>query len=84
VVLATSLINIANTIEANIIKSNRQGTIIRDLSADNAEEASVIKTAGTKARTRGWNFIWIDHHTWRPGIKDLIHSFATVMLSKEK
>ncbi len=78
-------IGIANTIETNIIKSKKQGTIIiSDLSVDNEEEASVIKTAGTKARTRGWNFIWIDLHTWSPEIKDLIQSFSTVVLSKEK
>ena len=51
---------------------------------DNREEASVIKTAGTEARNRGWNFIWIDHHTWKPEIKDLIQSFSTLVLSKEK
>ncbi len=80
-----NIISIANTIETNTIKSKKQGTIIiSDLSVDNEEEASVIKTAGTEARNRGWNFIWIDHHTWRPEIKDLIQSFTTVVLSKEK
>jgi uncharacterized protein len=80
-----NITNIANTIEANIIKSKKQGTIIiSDLSVDNEEEASIIKIAGTKARSSGWNFIWIDHHTWRLEIKDLIQSFATVVLSKEK
>ena len=80
-----NIISIANTIETNIIKSKKQGTIITsDLSVDNEEEASVIKSAGTKARNRGWNFIWIDHHAWRPEIKNLIQSFSTVVLSKEK
>ncbi|MDQ2685249.1 MAG: DHHA1 domain-containing protein [Thermoproteota archaeon] len=80
-----NMLNIANTIETNIIKSKRQGTIIiSDLSIDNEEEASVIKTAGTKAKERGWDLIWIDHHVWRAEIKDLIESFAIVVLAKEK
>jgi uncharacterized protein len=80
-----NIISIANTIDTNTIKSKKQGTIIiSDLSVDNREEASVIKTAGTEARNRGWNFIWIDHHTWKPEIKDLIQSFSTLVLSKEK
>lgn len=80
-----NILNIANTIETNIIKSKKQGTIIiSDLSVDNKEEAFVIKTAGTKAIEKDWNLIWIDHHTWRPEIKDLIQSFATVVLSREK
>lgn len=80
-----NIISIANTIDANTIKSKKQGTIIiSDLSIDNREEASVIKTAGTEARNRGWNFIWIDHHTWKHEIKDLIQSFSTLVLSKEK
>ena len=80
-----NILNIANTIETNIIKSKKQGTvIISDLLVDNKEEGYVIKAAGIKAREKGWNLIWIDHHPWRPEIKDLIQSFATVVLSKEK
>jgi oligoribonuclease NrnB/cAMP/cGMP phosphodiesterase (DHH superfamily) len=80
-----NILNIADTIETNIIKSKKQGTIIiSDLSVDNEEESYIIKTAGIKAMERGWNLIWIDHHTWRPEIKNLIQSFATVVLSKEK
>ncbi len=80
-----NILKIAKTIETNIIKSKKQGTIIiSDLSIDNEEEASVIKTAGTMAKNKGWNLIWIDHHIWRPEIKDLIQSFASVVLAKEK
>ncbi|HKR73269.1 MAG TPA: DHHA1 domain-containing protein, partial [Candidatus Nitrosocosmicus sp.] len=80
-----NILNIANTIETNITKSKKQGTIIiSDLSVDNTEEASIIKSAGIKATARGWNFFWIDHHAWRPEVKDMIKSFATVVLSEEK
>ena len=79
-----NILNIANTIETNIIKSKKQGTvIISDLSVNNKEEAYIIKAAGIKARERSWNLIWIDHHPWRPEVKDVIQSFATVLLSKE-
>jgi len=79
-----NILNIANTIETNIIKSKKQGTvIISDLSVNNKEEAYIIKAVGIKARERSWNLIWIDHHPWRPEVKDVIQSFATVLLSKE-
>jgi uncharacterized protein len=79
-----NILNIANTIETNIIKSKKQGTvIISDLSVNNKEEAYTIKAVGIKARERSWNLIWIDHHPWRPEVKDVIQSFATVLLSKE-
>ncbi|HKO65347.1 MAG TPA: DHHA1 domain-containing protein [Candidatus Nitrosocosmicus sp.] len=79
-----NILNIANTIETNIIKSKKQGTvIISDLSVNNKEEAYIIKAAGIKARERSWNLIWIDHHPWRPEVKDMIQSFATVLLLKE-
>ena len=79
-----NILNIANTIETNIIKSKKQGTvIISDLSVNNKEEAYIIKAVGIKARERSWNLIWIDHHPWRPEVKDMIQSFATVLLLKE-
>jgi uncharacterized protein len=80
-----NILNISNTIDTSIIKSKKQGTIIiSDLSIDNEKYANVIKTAAINARNRGWDMIWIDHHPWKPGIENLVQSFATVVLSKEK
>ena len=80
-----NILNISDIIDTSISKSKKQGTIIiSDLSVDNEKEADIIKSVGTKAKNRGWNLIWIDHHIWRPEIKYLIQSFATVVLSKEK
>jgi hypothetical protein len=48
-----NVLNIANTIETNIIKSKRQGTvIISDLSFNNTDEVNIIKAAVIMARDR--------------------------------
>jgi oligoribonuclease NrnB/cAMP/cGMP phosphodiesterase (DHH superfamily) len=77
-----NMLKIANTIENNTAKSTKGGTIIiSDLSADDIREIENIRYSASKAKGLGWNLIWIDHHFWRPEVKEMVKTFGTLILS---
>jgi uncharacterized protein len=79
------MLEISKTIENNISRSSKKGTIIiSDLSMDNVDEVKPIENAAIKAKESGWKFIWIDHHFWSESMKEKVKSFATLILSKDE
>lgn len=80
-----NILQISNIIDYNITKSTKNGTIIiSDLALNNKREAEILLDSGIKAREKGWDMYWIDHHPWKEEIKETVKSFATLILSKEE
>jgi oligoribonuclease NrnB/cAMP/cGMP phosphodiesterase (DHH superfamily) len=78
---------ISDVIRFNVNRSSKSGIIvISDLALDNnnLEDAKSIEEAANQSKRKGWNLIWLDHHSWQDEIRRRVQSFSTLILSEER
>ena len=42
-----------------------------------------IEEAAYQSKNYGWDFVWLDHHSWDKEIKLKVESFVTLILSDD-
>jgi oligoribonuclease NrnB/cAMP/cGMP phosphodiesterase (DHH superfamily) len=75
---------VSEIIKFNISRSTKTGTVvISDLGIDNRSDLEPIEEAAYRSKNYGWDFVWLDHHSWDKEIKLKVESFATLILSDD-
>jgi uncharacterized protein len=81
-----NIIKIADVIRFNVNRSSKSGTIVISdlaLNNNNLEDIKSIEEAATQSKRKGWNIVWLDHHSWQEEVRRRVQSFATLILSED-
>jgi uncharacterized protein len=82
-----NIIKIADVIRFNVNRSNKSGTIVISdlaLNNNNLQDIKSIEEAATQSKRKGWNIVWLDHHSWQEEVRRRVQSFATLILSEDR
>jgi oligoribonuclease NrnB/cAMP/cGMP phosphodiesterase (DHH superfamily) len=71
---------VSEIIKFNISRSTKPGTVVvSDLGIDNKSDLEPIEEAIYQSKNYGWDFVWLDHHSWDKEIKLKVESFVTLI-----
>jgi oligoribonuclease NrnB/cAMP/cGMP phosphodiesterase (DHH superfamily) len=72
------MVRAADMIKFNVGRSSKSGTIVfSDLTVNSDVDVEPIEEAATQLKSYGWVLVWLDHHSWREGVKRRVESFGT-------
>src|SRR6185437_8179800 len=75
----------ADVIKFNVNRSSKSGTIVvSDLALNSDLDINPIEEAAIQSKSKGWDFVWLDHHSWQESIRRRIESIATLILSDDR
>ena len=76
---------VAEVIKYNVNRSSKSGTIVvSDLALNNDLDIKPIEEAANESKSKGWNLVWLDHHSWPEQIRTRTESIANLILSEDQ
>jgi oligoribonuclease NrnB/cAMP/cGMP phosphodiesterase (DHH superfamily) len=76
---------VAEVIKYNVNRSSKSGTIVvSDLALNNDLDVKPIEEAANESKSKGWNLVWLDHHSWPKQIRTRTESIANLILSEDQ
>lgn len=75
----------ADIIKFNINRSSKSGTIVlSDLALNSDQDIEPIAEAANQSKGKGWDLVWLDHHSWQESIRSRIELIANLVLSEDR
>jgi oligoribonuclease NrnB/cAMP/cGMP phosphodiesterase (DHH superfamily) len=76
---------VADVIKFNVNRSSKSGIIVvSDLALNSDLDINPIEEAAIQSKSKGWDFVWLDHHSWQESIRRRTESIATLILSDDR
>jgi uncharacterized protein len=75
----------ADVIKFNVNRSSKSGIIVvSDLALNSDQDINPIEEVAIQSKSKGWDLVWLDHHSWQESIRRRIESIATLILSDDR
>ena len=75
----------ADVIKFNVNRSSKSGIIVvSDLALNSDLDINTIEEAAIQSKSKGWDLVWLDHHSWQESIRRRTESIATLILSDDR
>ena len=69
----------ADIIKFNVNRSSKRGIIVvSDLALNSDLDINTIEEAAIQSKSKGWDLVWLDHHSWQESIRRRTESIATL------
>jgi uncharacterized protein len=76
---------VSDVIKFNVNRSSKSGIIVvSDLALNSDQDINTIEGAAIQSKSKGWDLVWLDHHSWQESIRRRTESIATLILSDDR
>jgi len=76
---------VSDVIKFNVNRSSKSGIIVvSDLALNSDQDINTIEEAAIQSKSKGWDLVWLDHHSWQESIRRRMESIANLILSDDR